>query len=79
MNGSDRRFVLRQAKRRQPTACPRFVQPLVEIPFRQQQAQRSLLDRLGVKYGIEKPSKKLLPLTERNGEVSARIRKVVGR
>jgi hypothetical protein len=40
------------------------VRRLVEIPSRQQQPQRTLLDWLRVEYGIEKPSNKLLAVAE---------------
>ncbi len=38
--------------------------PLRRLNSRQQQTQRTLLDWLRVEYGIEKPSNKLLALTE---------------
>ena len=37
---------------------------LIELTSRQQQTQRTLLDWLRVEYGIEKPSNKLLALTD---------------
>jgi hypothetical protein len=40
------------------------VRRLIELTSRQQQTQRTLLDWLRVEYGIEKPSNKLLALTE---------------
>ena len=49
---------------RRPTVCPHFVRWLTEITSRQPQTQRTLLDWLRVEYGIEKPSNKLLALTE---------------
>ncbi len=41
-----------------------YVPRLIELTSRQQQTQRTLLDWLRVEYGIEKPSNKLLALTE---------------
>ena len=43
---------------------PNLVQRLIEITSRQQQTQRTLLDWLRVEYAIEKPSNKLLAMTE---------------
>jgi hypothetical protein len=43
---------------------PDFVLRLIELTSRQQQTQRTLLDWLRVEYGIEKPSNKLLALTD---------------
>jgi hypothetical protein len=40
------------------------VRRLIELTSRQQQTQRTLLDWLRVEYGIEKPSNKLLAVTE---------------
>ena len=37
---------------------------MVEITSRQQQTQRTLLDWLLMEYGIEKPSNKLLAVTD---------------
>ena len=53
----------------EPTAVIReaaetAVRRLIEITSHQQQTQRTLLDWLRVEYGIEKPSNKLLALTE---------------
>src|ERR1035438_4109398 len=45
-------------------AAETAVRRLIEITSRQQQTQRTLLDWLRVEYGIEKPSNKLLALTE---------------
>ena len=44
LNGSDRRFSLRQVKSRGPVTCPAIVRRLIEITSRQQQTQRTLLD-----------------------------------
>ena len=53
----------------EPTASIReaaetAVRRLIELTSRQQQTQRTLLDWLRVEYGIEKPSNKLLALTD---------------
>jgi hypothetical protein len=53
----------------EPTASIRervetAVRRLIELTFRQQQTQRTLLDWLRVEYGIAKPSNKLLALTD---------------
>jgi SAM-dependent methyltransferase len=45
-------------------AAETAVRRLIEITSRQQQTQRTLLDWLRVEYAIEKPSNKLLALTE---------------
>ena len=45
-------------------AAETTVRRLIELTSRQQQTQRTLLDWLRVEYGIEKPSNKLLALTE---------------
>ena len=42
----------------------RFLQRLIEVTSRQQQAQRTLLDWLRVEHGIEKPSNKLLAVAD---------------
>ena len=43
---------------------PLFVRRLIELTSRPHQTQRTLLDWLRVGYGIEKPSNKLLALTD---------------
>ena len=45
-------------------AAETAVRRLIELTSRQQQTQRTLLDWLRVEYGIEKPSNKLLALTD---------------
>ena len=45
-------------------AAEAAVRRLIELTSRQQQTQRTLLDWLRVEYGIEKPSNKLLALTD---------------
>ena len=44
--------------------CLRFIPRLIDLTSCQQQTQRTLLDWVRVEYGIEKPSSKLLALTE---------------
>jgi len=53
-----------QVKKRRAAVCPHFVRRLVEITPRHQQTQRTLLGWQGVEYAVEKPSNKLLTLTE---------------
>jgi hypothetical protein len=53
----------------EPTAAARetaetTVWRLIELTGRQHQTQRTLLDWLRVEFGVEKPSNKLLSLTE---------------
>ena len=48
----------------QREAADTNVRRLIEITSRQQQTQRTLLDWLRVEYAIEKPSNKLLAVTE---------------
>jgi hypothetical protein len=48
----------------QRQAAEAAVRHLIELTSRQQQTQRTLLDWLRVEYAIEKPSNKLLALTE---------------
>jgi hypothetical protein len=45
-----------------------YVPRLIELTSRQQQTQRTLLDWLRVEYGIEKPTTKLLAVTELNSD-----------
>jgi hypothetical protein len=51
-------------KRRRPAIPPHRVQHQIELTSREQQTRRTLLDWLRVEYGIEKPSNKLLALTD---------------
>ena len=63
-NESPIRLARSQVKRRRATAQPHFVRRLIEMTSRQQQTQRTLLDGLGVEYATEKPSNKLLAVTD---------------
>jgi hypothetical protein len=58
-------------KQRSQASVPTF-RRLNEIICRQQQTQRTLLDWLRVEYGIEKPSNKLLAVTELDSDNSKR-------
>ena len=51
-------------KRRRPAIPPHLVQHQIELTSREQQTRRTLLDWLRVEYAIEKPSNKLLAVTE---------------
>ena len=58
-------------KKRQPLRSAPF-RRLIELTSRQQQTQRTLLDWLRVEYGIEKPSNKLLAVTELDSDTRVR-------
>ena len=49
------------------------------ITSRQSQTQRTLLDRLRMEYGIEKPSNKVLALTEPESNTGQRDKAIRGR
>jgi len=51
-------------KKRRPAVPGHFLRRPIEITSRQHQTQRTLLDWLRVEYSIEKPSNKLLALTD---------------
>jgi hypothetical protein len=51
-------------EKRRPVIWHHLVRRLLAITSRQPQTRRRLLDWLRVEYGIEKPSKKLLALTD---------------
>ena len=65
-------------KSRRPAVCSHFLRRLIGITSRQQQTQRTLLDRLRVEYAIEKPSNKLLAVTELDSDTWARSKKLKG-
>ena len=52
-----------------PAVRAQLVRCLIEITSRQQQTQRTLLDWLRVEYAIEKPSNKLLAVTELDSDM----------
>jgi hypothetical protein len=58
-----------------PGLCAPF-RCLIEITSRQQQTQRTLLDWLRVEYAIEKPSNKLLAVTDLDSDTWARSKKL---
>jgi hypothetical protein len=49
---------------------------LIEITSGQQQTQRTLLDWLRVEYAIEKPSNRLLAVTDLDSDTWARSKKL---
>ena len=62
------------------TAAETAVRRLIEITSRQQQTQRTLLDWLRVEYAIEKPSNKLLAVTELDSDTwVAEVKRIRGK
>jgi hypothetical protein len=58
----------------------RSVRPLIELTSRQQQTQRTLLDWLRVEYAIEKPSNKLLAVTDLDSDTwVAEVKRIRGK
>jgi len=56
------------------------VRRLIEITSRQQQTQRTLLDWLRVEYAIEKPSNKLLAVTDLDSDTwVAEVKRIRGK
>ena len=53
-----------KVEKRRPATWHHLVRRLLAITSRRQQTQRRLLDWLRVEYGIEKPSNKLLAVTD---------------
>ena len=61
-------------------AAEMAVPRLIELTSRQQQTQRTLLDWLRVEYGIEKPSNKLLALTDLDSDTwVAEVKRIRGK
>jgi hypothetical protein len=63
-------------EKRQPATWHHVVRRLLATTSSQQQTQRALLDSLRVEYGIEKPSNKLLALTDLDSNTKGESRKL---
>jgi hypothetical protein len=69
-------LILCAQEKPRPATWHHLVRCLLVITSRQQQTQRTLLDWLRVEYGIEKPSNKLLALTDLDSNTWARNKKL---
>ena len=67
-------------KRRRPAIPPHLVQHQIELTSREQQTRRTLLDWLRVEYAIEKPSNKLLAVTDLDSDTwVGEVRRIRGK